>query len=206
MARAAPDKAQRTCIFPDRHYITNAPRRLQPRGTDCISAAIASCWSMSFSENRYPPRIKSGAGFFRIMLLCRSVAQSGSAPRSGRGGRRFKSCHSDHYLAQNGGRASVHHERDRDHLDGRCCRHSDRDDVGADFGDGSSSWLRQHARGRMRMGACPCEPKTRAPNQALSSSVRPNKSPGQGNRGKAGTAVGREQALKFAAHACSVRR
>src|SRR5215510_3099994 len=28
----------------------------------------------------------------------RSVAQPGSAPRSGRGGRRFKSCHSDHYL------------------------------------------------------------------------------------------------------------
>ncbi len=26
----------------------------------------------------------------------RSVAQSGSAPRSGRGGRRFESCHSDH--------------------------------------------------------------------------------------------------------------
>src|SRR5437588_7709281 len=30
----------------------------------------------------------------------RSVAQPGSAPRSGRGGRRFKSCHSDHYLAR----------------------------------------------------------------------------------------------------------
>src|ERR1700674_627049 len=29
--------------------------------------------------------------------LSRSVAQSGSAPRSGRGGRRFKSCHSDHF-------------------------------------------------------------------------------------------------------------
>src|SRR3974377_1872836 len=28
----------------------------------------------------------------------RSVAQSGSAPRSGRGGRRFKSCHSDHKI------------------------------------------------------------------------------------------------------------
>ena len=27
--------------------------------------------------------------------LCRSVAQPGRAPRSGRGGRRFKSCHSD---------------------------------------------------------------------------------------------------------------
>jgi hypothetical protein len=26
------------------------------------------CWSMIFSENRYPPRIKSGAGFFGIML------------------------------------------------------------------------------------------------------------------------------------------
>ena len=28
---------------------------------------------------------------------CRSVAQSGSAPRSGRGGRRFESYHSDHH-------------------------------------------------------------------------------------------------------------
>src|SRR5271169_4269519 len=45
--------------------------RLQPRDTECISAT-----------------------------LCRSVAQSGSAPRSGRGGRRFKSCHSDQYLAE----------------------------------------------------------------------------------------------------------
>jgi hypothetical protein len=26
------------------------------------------CWSMIFSENRYPPRIKSGAGFFGIKL------------------------------------------------------------------------------------------------------------------------------------------
>jgi hypothetical protein len=26
------------------------------------------CWSMIFSENRYPPRIESGAGFFGIML------------------------------------------------------------------------------------------------------------------------------------------
>src|SRR5262249_62325144 len=30
----------------------------------------------------------------------RSVAQSGSAPRSGRGGRRFKSCHSDQLHTQ----------------------------------------------------------------------------------------------------------
>jgi hypothetical protein len=28
----------------------------------------AGCWSVIFSENRYPPRIKSGAGFFGIML------------------------------------------------------------------------------------------------------------------------------------------
>src|SRR4029077_2002450 len=26
-----------------------------------------SCWRMIFSENRYPPRIKCGAGFFGIM-------------------------------------------------------------------------------------------------------------------------------------------
>jgi hypothetical protein len=25
-------------------------------------------WSMIFSENRHPPRLKSGAGFFGIML------------------------------------------------------------------------------------------------------------------------------------------
>ncbi len=31
------------------------------------------------------------------MRACRSVAQSGSAPRSGRGGRRFESSHSDHF-------------------------------------------------------------------------------------------------------------
>jgi hypothetical protein len=30
--------------------------------------ALDLWWSMIFSENRYPPRIKSGAGFFRIML------------------------------------------------------------------------------------------------------------------------------------------
>jgi len=29
---------------------------------------FSDCWSMIFSENRYPPRIKSGAGFFGIML------------------------------------------------------------------------------------------------------------------------------------------
>jgi hypothetical protein len=34
------------------------------------SASGASVYSLSmnFSENRYPPRIKYGAGFFRIML------------------------------------------------------------------------------------------------------------------------------------------
>ena len=32
-----------------------------------------------------------------VFRACRSVAQSGSAPRSGRGGRRFKSCHSDQF-------------------------------------------------------------------------------------------------------------
>jgi hypothetical protein len=36
----------------------------------------------------------------------RSVAQSGSAPRSGRGGRRFKSCHSDQCF-----NAKMHHVR-----------------------------------------------------------------------------------------------
>src|ERR1700726_837225 len=36
-----------------------------------------------------------GQGYKPAASQYRSVAQSGSAPRSGRGGRRFKSCHSD---------------------------------------------------------------------------------------------------------------
>jgi hypothetical protein len=32
------------------------------------ACGLAYRWSMIFSENRYPPRIKSGAGFFGIML------------------------------------------------------------------------------------------------------------------------------------------
>ena len=49
----------------------------------------------------------------------RSVAQPGSAPRSGRGGRRFKSCHSDHFphCSRNflppGGRAALSQEPKR---------------------------------------------------------------------------------------------
>src|SRR5215216_1081462 len=38
------------------------------------------CWSMIFSENRYAARIKSGSGFFGIMLQvgsCRSKSPSG---------------------------------------------------------------------------------------------------------------------------------
>ena len=43
------------------------------------------------------PTSPSGAGNADRLsaAACRNVAQSGSAPRSGRGGRRFKSCHSD---------------------------------------------------------------------------------------------------------------
>src|SRR5712671_986682 len=39
-------------------------------------------------------------GYKTACQRCRSVAQPGRAPRSGRGGRRFKSCHSDQHLAK----------------------------------------------------------------------------------------------------------
>jgi hypothetical protein len=41
-----------------------------------------------------------GHGYKTACQRRRSVAQPGRAPRSGRGGRRFKSCHSDQYLAK----------------------------------------------------------------------------------------------------------
>src|SRR5262245_11263257 len=45
-----------------------------------------------------PVRLPAMAGAV-YNAASRSVAQSGSAPRSGRGGRRFKSCHSDQNLS-----------------------------------------------------------------------------------------------------------
>ena len=36
--------------------------------------------------------------FSKKLTVFRDVAQSGSVPRSGRGGRRFKSCHPDNSL------------------------------------------------------------------------------------------------------------
>ena len=50
-------------------------------------APETSCGAMRLSTIK---RLESGFGHF-----CRSVAQPGSAPRSGRGGRRFESSHSD---------------------------------------------------------------------------------------------------------------
>src|ERR1700730_4484629 len=45
-------------------------------------------------------RAPGAGGYISASAKYRSVAQPGSAPRSGRGGRRFKSCHSDQYLAE----------------------------------------------------------------------------------------------------------
>jgi hypothetical protein len=46
--------------------------RQQPLKRDCFKLkhnhALASRLSMIFAENRFPPRIKSGAGFFGIKL------------------------------------------------------------------------------------------------------------------------------------------
>jgi hypothetical protein len=43
--------------------------------------------------------VAAAGGSYKTHASGRSVAQPGSAPRSGRGGRRFKSCHSDQHLA-----------------------------------------------------------------------------------------------------------
>jgi hypothetical protein len=50
--------------------VVNSSMALQSEMTLSRSRHLALhyCWSMIFSENRYPPRIKPGAGFFGIML------------------------------------------------------------------------------------------------------------------------------------------
>src|SRR5450755_775974 len=58
------------------------------RNLPCLAALFNVLeWSVGLKRSRSPAKGTRG----------RSVAQPGSAPRSGRGGRRFKSCHSDHY-------------------------------------------------------------------------------------------------------------
>src|SRR6202011_667983 len=50
----------------------NRIKRAQSKRDDFSSnrhRALTSCWRMIFSENRYPPRIKCGAGFFGIMRV-----------------------------------------------------------------------------------------------------------------------------------------
>jgi hypothetical protein len=47
-------------------------RQLQPIVAECQGTADLF-WRMIFSENRYPPRIKCGAGFFGIMRYSSST-------------------------------------------------------------------------------------------------------------------------------------
>jgi hypothetical protein len=60
--------------FTEHHTFRSVPMRSTRAALDrddCSSnrhRALAHCWSMIFSENGSPPRIKSGAAFFGIML------------------------------------------------------------------------------------------------------------------------------------------
>src|SRR6266849_1593739 len=77
-----------------------------------------------------PSRLRAPGtrGYISASGKYRSVAQPGSAPRSGRGGRRFKSCHSDQYSRGLKSRPSSKiPQRDRKGdrnaiLAGRCCK------------------------------------------------------------------------------------
>jgi hypothetical protein len=53
-------------------------------------AALAHCLSMILSENRFPPRINCGAGFFGIMLWSQTATAPRGCPRGGRSARRCR--------------------------------------------------------------------------------------------------------------------
>ena len=53
-----------------------------PDPAAAVNRRRAYCWSMIFSENRYPPRIKSGASFFGIMLYTDDTAPIGGPVRA----------------------------------------------------------------------------------------------------------------------------
>ena len=73
-----------------------------PQGTvACTPRSMARCCQSAMLSERDAVRARClpHAARGAIYAPCRSVAQPGRAPRSGRGGRRFKSYHSDHLLA-----------------------------------------------------------------------------------------------------------
>jgi hypothetical protein len=83
-----------------------AQHRWKSRPPSRFSIWQAGCppTSIGAAEQRHAPApgLVAGPGsgvYIRPSSDKRSVAQPGSAPRSGRGGRRFKSCHSDHYFS-----------------------------------------------------------------------------------------------------------
>jgi hypothetical protein len=69
------------------------PRRR--RGRDLSTHQRGPCYRSLDSRLWFLLAFLTQASVRKIRTPSRSVAQSGSAPRSGRGGRRFKSCHSD---------------------------------------------------------------------------------------------------------------
>src|SRR5436190_24062295 len=92
----------------------------------------------------------------------RSVAQSGSAPRSGRGGRRFKSCHSDQYLAHIADRiATGSATASRDEM--RTCARSAPLMVAPDAPDPSPTGLSRNPDANDLRGRRPDRPALRGP-------------------------------------------
>jgi hypothetical protein len=72
------------------------PRRR--RGRDLSTHQRGPCYRSLDSRLWFLLAFLTQASVRKIRTPSRSVAQSGSAPRSGRGGRRFKSCHSDQLI------------------------------------------------------------------------------------------------------------
>src|SRR5512140_1433064 len=62
-------------------------------GPPCWKAAHRAAFFACFSLLA----VAESGGYTTAHQRCRSVAQPGRAPRSGRGGRRFESCRSDHF-------------------------------------------------------------------------------------------------------------
>jgi hypothetical protein len=78
-------------ICPLRTLYAGADARALKYGErNLLPASCPGSNGIAFSCGLNPGRL------YRSASASRSVAQPGSAPRSGRGGRRFKSCHSDH--------------------------------------------------------------------------------------------------------------
>src|SRR5713101_6909450 len=92
------EETAQTSRFRGRTWRDGGSRQRQHHG-DQLGKHHGDWWSCDAGPSFWPDlQSRKTCSHQTKEMLLQALAGSGSEPRSGRGGRRFKSCHSDHYF------------------------------------------------------------------------------------------------------------